>query len=207
MARKLSEAMSEGAKTNVDPATIQACLAEYTEVSTEISRLAQRQAAMFRRYEGQGVNVKSIKHAHRASKLDKAAARAQTQSDMRYLVIAGVLHPADDEWAMQVSQSSLFSADEDVETVGTSSPHLARARAHSDGYNSGRHGGEAISNPFQPGQETYVAWEEGRKEGQDDKALRAGGATNGKKASTTTRPRGRPPGAKNKTGNGRAAHA
>jgi hypothetical protein len=203
MVRKLSEAMQAANQSNVDPSIIQACLAEYTQGDSELKRLAQRQAALLRRYEGQGVNVKSIKAAHRAAKLDKAAARAQAQSDMRYLVITGILRPADDEWVKQVSQSSLFDG-EDVEQVSTPSPDLARARAYSDGYNSGRHGGEAINNPFQAGSAEYVGWEKGRTDGQADKALRPG-RENTKKADTSSRPRGRPPGARNKA-NGADAH-
>jgi hypothetical protein len=205
MVRKLSEAMQQADQSNVDPSIIQACLAEYTQGDSELKRLAQRQAALLRRYEGQGVNVKSIKAAHRAAKLDKSAARAQAQSDMRYLVITGILRPADDEWVKQVSQSSLFDQDEDVDQISEPSPDLARARAYSDGYNSGRHGGEAINNPFQAGSSEYVSWEKGRTDGRADKALRPG-RENTKQADTSAprRGRGRPPGKKS---NGTEAHA
>jgi hypothetical protein len=204
MVRKLSEAMDQ---SNVDPAVIQACLAEYTTLDTEIKRLAQRQAAMFRRYEGQGVVVKSLKNAHRMSKLDKAAAAAQAKTDVRYLVITGVLKPADSDWVRQVSQSDMFAADEEPDTVGKPSPDLARARAHSDGYNSGRHGGEAINNPFQAGQAEFVAWEQGRTDGAADRALRSGGSGKGKTANASPSKRGRPAGSRNRPkSNGQDAH-
>jgi hypothetical protein len=205
MVRKLSEAMAEGAGANVDPLIIQSCMAEYDDLSGQAGRIAQRIAAMFTRYEKQGVNVKSVKASRRASKMDRAAARAQAQSDIRYLIIGGVLTPANDDWARQVSQSNLFADEKDLANATTTSPNLARARAHSDGYNSGRHGGAAINNPFQPGSETYAAWEEGRKDGLVDKGLRA--SANGKTANTTSRGPGRPKGTKNKRANGDAANA
>lgn len=190
MVRKLSEAMNDPASSNVDPTTIQACLAEYTRGDTEIKRLAQQQAAMLKRYEGQGVNVKSIKVAHKAGRLDKAAARAQVQSDTRYLIVTGILNPADDDWTRQISQSSLFESDGKADAIGKVSPDLARARAHNDGYNSGRHGGEAINNPWQPGQLEHASWEQGRRDGAEDRTMRGKGA---KVADTKPRkPVGRP---------------
>lgn len=203
MVRKLSEAMAAD-QSNVDPLIVQACLAEYTSGDSQMKRLAQSQAAMLKRYEGQGVNVRSIKHSHRMARMDKAAARAQTQSDTRYLVITGVLKPADDEWVKQLTQSSLFE-EEDSDAINTVSPDLARARSYSDGYNSGRHGGEAINNPFQAGSAEYVGWEKGRIDGRSDKALRPG-RENTKQADTSAprRGRGRPPGKKS---NGAQTHA
>jgi hypothetical protein len=138
--------------------------------------------------------------------LDKAAARAQTQSDIRYLVVTGILRPADDEWVKQVSQSSLFDAD-DAETISTPSPELARARAYSDGYNSGKHGGEAINNPFPAGSAEFVEWEKGRVDGQDDRALRGSGRAAKVADTTPRRGRGRPAGSKNKPANAAEAHA
>lgn len=200
MVRKLSEAMSQ---TNVDPVVIQACLAEFTQMDTEMKRLAQRVGAMFRRYEGQGVVPRSIKRAHRLSKLDRAAAAAETRTDIRYMVVAGVLKPADDAWVQQVSQSDLF-ADDDAETIGTPSPDLARARAHTDGYNFGRHGGAAVNNPFPAGTAEHVEWHKGCGDGQADREMR--GSTKGKAADTSsTRKPGRPLGSRNKP-NGDAAH-
>jgi hypothetical protein len=199
MVRKLSEAMDQ---SNVDPSVIQACLAEYTTIDTEIKRLAQRQAAMFRRYEGQGVVPRSIKRAHRMSKLDKAVAAAEARTDVRYLVITGVLKPADDDWVKQVAQSDMFAEGEEP---GTPSPELARARAYSDGYNSGRHGGEAINNPFLAGAAEHVEWEKGRRDGAADRALRGGASGKGKVADANPKKRGRPAGSRNKT-NGQDAH-
>jgi len=201
--RKLSEAMNSGAGGNVDPSIVQACLAEYTQVDTELKRLSQRQAAMLKRYEGQGVNVRSIKAAHRASKLDTAVARSQAQSDMRYLIIAGILKPADDEWVQTVSQSSLFEANEQSD-LGTVSPNLARARAHADGYNTGKAGGEATNNQFQPGTQEYVAWAQGHKDGAADRALKPKLAKV-KPADAEPKKRGRPP--RNAAANGDASHA
>jgi hypothetical protein len=189
---------------NVDPSVIQACLAEYTQVDTEMKRLAQRQAALLKRYENQGVNVRSIKTAHRAGKLDGAAARAQAQSDMRYLIITGILKPADDDWVQTVSQSSLFEGS-DASQVGVVAPGLANARAHADGYNSGKSGGLPGDNHFTPGTSEYVQWEAGRKEGAADRANRPGAAKT-KVASVEPKPRGRPPG-KRKGANGEARHA
>ena len=202
MARKLSDAMSEADPTNVDPMIIQACLAEYTQTDTQIKRLAQQQAAMLKRYENQGVNTKSIKNTHRSAKRDKAEARAQIQSDIRYHVICGILNPANDEWTQAVTQTSLFGEeDKEFEPLGTVSPDLARARAHSDGYNSGRHGGEASHNPFQAGSEQFVAWHQGMLDGQSDRALRGNGTVVKQADTTSRRGRGRPAGSRNK-GNG-----
>jgi ribosome modulation factor len=199
MARKLSDAMAQDARSNVDPLVIQACLAEYTTTDTQIKRLAQQQAAMLKRYEGQGVSPRSIKKMHRAAKLDKAVARAEAQEDARYYIICGILSPATDEWARQVSQSTLFDAeDSEFEPLGTVSPDLARARAHTDGYNSGRHGGEAINNPFLAGSQEHVAWLEGLKEGQADHALRGKGAAPRNADATPRRGRGRPTGSTKK---------
>lgn len=204
MARKLSEALAGDAGSNVDPNIIQACLAEYTEVNTEIGRLSQRQSAMLARYEKQGVNIKSIKNTHRASKLDKRVATAQAQSDVRYLVITGILSPANDDWVRKVTQSDMFARG--VAPPGAVSPQLARARAHSDGYNSGRHGAAADTNPHKPGSAEHVAWLEGLKDGQEDRALKPG--TVGVMQANDGQPkrgRGRPPG--KAAGNGAGASA
>lgn len=193
MARKLSEALNEQGGMNVDPSLIQACLAEYTEVDTQIKRLSQKQAAMFKRYENQGVNVRSIKNSHRASRQDKAAAAAQAQSDVRYLIITGVLNPANDDWAKHVSQTDMFSQEASATSpIGTVSPQLARARAHSDGYNTGRHGGDGQTNPHTAGSAEHVAWLGGLKDGQADRALRPGAARVVKANDAAPRKRGRP---------------
>lgn len=203
MARKLSDAMQS---SNVDPTIIQACLAEYTVLDTEMKRLSQKQAAMFGRYEGQGVNKLSIKRAHKMSKLDKEAARSQLRTDTRYLIITGVLNPATEDWAKKLQQSDLFSEAEAEapEASGTVSPDLARARAHSDGYNTGKAGGALGDNRFTPGTAEYVAWARGCSDGLADRKAR--GKAPVKVASG--RPRGRPPGTgkKAKT-NGQATHA
>jgi hypothetical protein len=188
MVRKLSEAMSN----NVDPAIVQACLAEYSDIDTQMKRLAQKQAAMFSRYEGQGVNRKSIKNTIKMSRQDRAAAAAQAKTDLRYYMIAGILKPADDEWVQSVSQSSIFEDTEDPHEIGKPSPDLARARAHADGYNSGRHGGEAINNPFHAGSQEFVAWEKGRTDGAADRKLRGTTSAKVKDADATPTRRGRP---------------
>lgn len=208
MARKLSEAMSEG--SNVDPTIIQACLAEYTTLNSEMKRLAQRQAAMLARYEGQGVNRKSIKVAHKASLMETQAARSQAKMDVRYMIIAGILNPANEDWVRNVSQSDMFSEAEQESNVGVVEPGLAKARAYGDGYNTGKHGGEASNNQFQAGTALFVEWEKGRKDGTADRNLKPTQAK-GKTADTGTekRGRGRPKGAtaKKAEGNGAAGHA
>lgn len=209
MARKLSDAVQS---MNVDPSIIQACLAEYTTIDVEMKRLAQKQAAMFGRYEGQGVNKRSIKNAHKMSRLDRAEASAQAQSDARYLIITGILNPADDDWARAVHQSQMFTDAEETETDAPSpatkapvmSSALNQARAHTDGYNSGKHGGEAANNPYLQGTAEYVQWAKGLSDGLADRKLRGKGAT--KVASTSKR--GRPAGSGKRSksnGNGAAA--
>jgi hypothetical protein len=211
MARKLSDAMSEG--SNVDPAIIQNCLAEYTSLNSEMKRLAQRQAAMLARYEGQGVNRKSIKVAHKASMMDGASARSQAKTDIRYMIIAGILNPANEDWVRNVTQSDMFTEDEQENNIGVVEPGLAKVRAYNDGYNTGRHGGEAANNQFQPGTQEFVQWEKGRMDGTADRNLKPTQAK-GKTADTSTekRSRGRPKGAtgtrKKAAGNGaEEAHA
>jgi ribosome modulation factor len=189
--RKLSEATG----SNVDPTLIQACLAEYSRLDTDQKRLAQEVTALFTRYEAQGVKRRSIKVAHKASKLDKAEARAQAASDARYLVITGILNPADDGWVRALQQSDLFSPEEAAHPAvadGEIGPKLATARAYNDGYNSGRHGAERNDNPFTAGAAEYVEWDKGARDGLADRAQ--SGKTKPKVADTTVRKPGRPAG-------------
>jgi uncharacterized protein (UPF0335 family) len=192
MARKLSEAM---ASANVDPSVIQACLAEYTQLDTESKRIAQKISSMFRRYEGQGVVPRSIKTAHRASKRDKAVAASEARTDLQYLLICGVLKPADEQWTASVMQSDMFA---EPESVGTITPDLARARAYSDGYNSGRHGAGTENNQHQPGTQEYVAWDEGHRDGIADRNMNPRNARGKQADATAKRPVGRPKGSRNK---------
>jgi hypothetical protein len=153
----------------VDPALVQACAAEYTQLNTEAARLAQKTAAMLGRYQRQGVNVRSIKRAHKAGRSDAAAASAQLRTDVRYQIILGILKPADDEWTRAVVQSEMFA---DLAETPRVDPRLSKARAQSDGYNTGRHGGEGAENPHPPGTAEHLAWNQGHRDGVADRALK-----------------------------------
>jgi uncharacterized protein (UPF0335 family) len=193
MVRKLSEAMGDNGPPVADHTIVQACLAEYTELDSEGKRIAQKISSMFRRYEGQGINVKSIKATHRASKQDKAVAAAQARSDMQYMFACGVLRLADAEWARSVVQADLFG-DAEPEEIGRPSEQLAAARAYSDGYNTGRHGGETGQNPHPPGMREHVAWIEGNKDGLHDRNLNPNTRKGRQADAEPKRPVGRPRG-------------
>lgn len=188
MARKLSEAM---ASANVDPSTIQACLAEYTQLDTEAKRIAQKISSMFRRYEGQGVVPRSIKSAHRASKKDRSVAASEARTDLQYMLICGVLKAADEDWTRSVVQSDMFA---EPEAVGKITPDLAKARAYTDGYNSGRHGAGTENNTHQPGTQEFVSWDQGHRDGIADRNMNPRSARGKQADATPKRPVGRPKG-------------
>jgi hypothetical protein len=178
--------LEEAGRRNVDPKLMQDCLAEYTRLDIEMKRLAQETAAMFGRYEGQGVNKKSIKATYKASNMEsREAVLAQQKSDMHYMVACGVVTVADDAWVRSLYQGDMFSAEEVMPEDAPVSRKLSDARAYNDGYNTGRHGGDEANNKLDPGSSERVQWSKGLKDGLVDRDMR--GKTKPKKADTTVK--------------------
>lgn len=181
--------LDEAGRQNVDPKLMQDCLAEYTRLTVESKRLAQEIAAMFGRYEGQGVNKKSVKATYKASNMEStAAALAQQKSDMHYMVVCGIVNLADDDWVRSLYQGDMFTAEEIMPPDAPVSRKLSDARAYNDGYNTGRHGGDETNNAHDPGTSERVQWSRGLKDGLADRDMR--GKTKAKKADTSVK-RGR----------------
>lgn len=155
----------EGGGSNTKPDDTAECFLELKGIDSAIASLGQKKARTIARYENMGVDVDAVRYCQKLENKDDApdwikrvlAAAAQlsiipteTEDDGQITLMPGLRVAA-------VSQKAMDK--------------LSIARAHGDGYNSGRHGGSADNNPFEAGTEVYVAWGNGCMDGAADKAI------------------------------------
>ncbi|HUY05066.1 MAG TPA: hypothetical protein VMV33_17450 [Rhodocyclaceae bacterium] len=188
MAIRASKAIAAGA-SNVDADAEAQCLIEVMRFDSDMGRLRQAKGTMLKRFESMGVNIKGVQLAARLSKVDDAQSqyRANTQTLLRLKILS-----VDD-----TGQGSFIKG---LEVVKAASPKLeddvSRARAHSDGYNSGRGGALVSSCKFNAGSAEFVAWRDGWEDGHKDRLARNPDAE--KVVVASGRKRGRPAGSTNK---------
>lgn len=144
-------------------------LARYTTLKTEAQRVAQAISTELTNFEKEGGDKKALKALHDSLKLDPDEARRRLETLVRY-------HGGQDirvSW-QDDGQSTLDDVLADPAPTTAGRHDLAKARAHADGYNSGKAGAIPSDNPFrhQPGSEEYVSWHDGRDEGQRDREAR-----------------------------------
>lgn len=147
-------------------------LAELTTLETAKQRIAGDTSALAQRVKAKGgVKAwKSLKAVHSYKKLDRDEAIALLED----LVVAAAQVDIRISWmgnqatfADIMEQPAAQSAP--IASIGAES--LAVARAHSDGYNSGKRGAVPSDNPHahKPGSAEYVAWHNGRDDGDSDR--------------------------------------
>lgn len=147
-------------------------LAELTQLETQKQRIAGDHSALAQRVKAKGgVKAwKSLKAVHGYKKLDKEEAIALLED----LVIAAAQQDIRIAWmGNQATFADIMDQPEAQPPSPTSlgAESLAVARAHSDGYNSGKNGAVPSDNPFRnaPGSADYVSWHNGRDDGERDR--------------------------------------
>lgn len=172
MARRKAAEVDQGAdekpRPNSTAEDTAECFLELTELKASIARLGQKTAVTIARYENMGVDVEAVRECMKLEKKEDAPDWIK-----RILSAAAVLRiiPVAQESGGQMTlMPGLKVAAADQKTQD----RLAIARAHTDGYNTGRHGGSADDNKHKPGTEVYVAWGNGCLDGQADRAARKG---------------------------------
>ena len=153
-------------------------LARLTRLKTEARVVAGNISALGSEIKGAAgeTHWKSLKALHDLMKLDPDEARERLES----LVEVAAQQEIRITWAG--SQATFADVMEQAQPPAKNtqgSRDLAAAKAHSDGFNSGRHGGAPHDNPFShaPGSEEYVSWLHGRDEGQQAREAKRPGET------------------------------
>lgn len=185
MARKPKKADDEAPKKNVAPDAIASCMAEYEDFMGKRARIDAQIGAMFNRFEKEeGVKRAAIKKAYRRRNMDESEVRAELEDELHYSRVLGQI-----EWDKggQGSFVQAMGAAPAPKLSSDAQGQLAKARAHADGYNSGKRGAKVSDVPgqYKPGSETYVAWRDGWQDGSADREAKQPGAAKVVKASTT----------------------
>jgi len=138
-------------------------LAELIRLDTERAKLGQATATVLNRFEKWGGNKKQIKAVKALLMLDPREAQVNIETLLHYSANAGI----EVRWQAD-GQSTLVDSLEPAkpQKTTTGTRDLAAAKAHSDGFNSGKAGAVPHDNPFTPGSEQYVSWHDGRDDGQ-----------------------------------------
>lgn len=153
--------------TNVNPDAVVQCFVEVNGMLSDRARLDQRIAKTYERFEkSDGVDRKAIKEAIRLSKSDPAAAKAQLDRNREY---AEILEITDIDDAGQTGLSEDFAPREPKKPSADQQALLARARASTDGYNTGFVGGSLDNNPHVPGTSVHQEWAIGFHDGHAER--------------------------------------
>lgn len=186
MARRKAAEVDQGADEKPRPNSTAEddanCYLDLIEISSAIARLSQKKGAIIGRYENMGVDVEAVQGC---IKLEKQKDPPDWVRRMIAMAAKLKIIPVAEESGGQMTlMPGLKVAAADQKTQDK----LAIARAHTDGFNTGRHGGSADDNKHKPGTEVYVAWGNGCLDGQADRAARKKpDAENTKAADTTNR--------------------
>lgn len=146
-------------------------LAEFTELKTAAQRIAQKIKTCLGRYETAGGLADEIKFSHKLGKLEHGEAQSLVRRLNRAAHWSGII--TWDERSGQSDFAATFDAPAEAGGGGVApGSRLSRARAYSDGYNSGKMGSSRDANPFAhaPGSAEYVAWNDGQGDGATDRA-------------------------------------
>lgn len=170
-------------RTNVNPEAIANCFTEYSSMVGDMARIGQRIAAMFGRYEkADGVDSKAIKANYALSQKDPEVAAAQLRRNNEYARLLGIV-----SFDANSGQGDFIAGLDASPPAPTLAPEAAArvqaARAHADGYNTGRAGGTLEHNTHVPGSQAHVKWIEGYHDGHADRLLKNPDAANVKQAS------------------------
>lgn len=148
-------------KPNASAEDKAAAFAEYSEKMGEMARIKQAISVSLGRYEKLGVDPKAVKFAYRMSGKEDAA--EQHRKNTEYLALFGIIE------VDESGQANFVKALQIERPTGEAATKLAIARAYSDGYNSGRHGGKIDACRFKAGSEEFVSWRNGWEDGAADR--------------------------------------
>ncbi len=151
------------------PEERQQTLAELTRLKTEAQRIAGLISTLCNGFKAKGGDVKALKFLHGLTKLDPREAQAHLETMVRYATDIDIKISWQEDG--QGALSDVLEGGGIPASPTDAKMDLARARAHADGYNSGKAGAVPSDNPFshRPGSEEFVAWHDGRDEGQSDR--------------------------------------
>lgn len=171
-------------------------LAEYTQLDTQGRRVNQAKTTLLTNFDKEGGDKQALKALHRALSLDPAEASAKLSSLVHYQATQGITvrWQADGQGTLMDHLGEAASKPTPAAAASAEQNALDIARAKSDGYNSGIHGAAPSDNPHQHivGSEVYVAWHNGRDEGQQDR-LRRNPVLNDRISEAVTMPPAMPP--------------
>lgn len=144
------------------------CYAEYAELRGQSARISAKIAAMFGRFESQGIDdieKKAIKNAYALASKDEATVARQHKANTQVLIAVGIITVADTRWTETVEQAEM-----ELEPTGEAAENLAAARAYGDGYRAGRDGAPIDGgDPLGAGSRQFVGWRQGFDDGRADR--------------------------------------
>jgi uncharacterized protein (UPF0335 family) len=142
-------------------------LARLTRLKTEAQRVAGEISALGSAVKARGGATywKTIKRVHDLKKLDPDEARAEVEALVQ---VAAQVDIRISWMGNQATFADIMEQNQAPAKNTAGSRDLAAARAHSDGYNSGKQGSLPQDNPHSPGTEEYVSWHDGRDEAERD---------------------------------------
>jgi ribosome modulation factor len=166
--------------SNTNPEAVANCFTEYASMMGDVARIGQRIAATFARFEkSDGVDSKAIKANYALSLKEPEVAAAQLRRNNEYARLLGIV-------SFDANGQGDFTAGLDVSPTQTLAPDAAArvqaARAHADGYNTGKAGGTLEHNTHTPGSRAHVQWIEGYHDGHADRLMKNPDAANIKQA-------------------------
>ena len=150
-------------------------LAKMLELEGRKQRISGLMSALKTDVEAAGGNWAGLKMQFKLMKMledDEPAATALVDDIMAGALQAGVKIT----WvADQATFADFMEANQPPPKNTEGTRDLSEARAHGDGYNSGKAGAVPGDNPHHAGTAEYVSWEKGRADGQLDLELRTPG--------------------------------
>lgn len=154
----------QAATPNVSADDTVDCYNDLEDIDSAIASLGQKKARTIARYENMGVDVPAVRECQKLGKKDDAPDWIR-----RITTAAAVLRIIPTETGEDGQLSVMPGL-----SVQAPSPEkdqeMRLIRAKSDGYNTGRHGGEAGACLHQPGTEEHVAWNRAFKVGEKERA-------------------------------------
>jgi ribosome modulation factor len=146
-------------------------LGEYTEIRFQQMRWASKAAKCLDAHEREGGDRDDIRDGFTLGKLSPDERKAEIRRQMRVASYMGVT-----TWQETGQASFIATFDqppEELDTLGAGGApigsRLSLARAHVDGYNTGKAGGEVSVCPFPAESEEATSWETGWQDGREDR--------------------------------------
>lgn len=156
--------------SNVNPDAVAKYFTEYGGYMRDMARLSQRIATMLDRAEKtDGIDRKALKRAHKLSMQDPAVVAQERAREAEYLAILGIVEEDEDG---QVGLSADFAPPAKKKPTMEAQVLLDRARAQTDGYNTGLAGGDLNHNRHEPGTQLHQEWVIGFHDGHADRLMK-----------------------------------